>query len=652
MMSPGGIRFPSTPKGVAAIQSLADRAAVKSNEKVNKEMDEVKKKDVEERNDEVKDDVKIDAEVKDEDAVNQDEMREWYERKMKGMEYQLKMLEQVMENNEMRFAAQLEDERRLRRDADRNRQGEMERMIAEVEHREFLMQQREKRAEKEENERTRMKVDGDEEDNVFESEMSISDPAGDVLADLSMCRVLEKGLRNDRNSVSTVASLYDSALKRHDELKEILDCAGSFSVKHVVHKFKNKFRSLYKISKTTLSVIGVMAMAEISPAKAKAAVNLVASKDSKSLQRAVPVALKSGSVPVVEVEMKSKPLTQLPGIKQLLGLKDEKSIEEHWDVIESFVLCVVGHVKDLKHKLKVAKQELSEVKGIEYDEIEDMLADFNAKFDACNSWLGAEFEVTYEKVQRFVSKCPPSVKIEYAEFVSPSAAGGGVDEMKIDWEDFEELIRKVWDAALIKSRIREELGVGIDKKLVPYVMKAVRRAPAAADIDTPMHPPSTDGFAPIVCKTCEKSFMPSTRQVERLKEHGIQLSDECPKCKGQVCDKFREDGACPYGDDCKFLHPTGDVPTVPTDGLKKHSYSCRFFATGHCMSGDKCRFQHGPPIVHSISEVDPSVYNMSEVESLDQEPEDESLAVEVYKGRFDQSGRWSCQVDASKYRYV
>ena len=70
------------------------------------------------------------------------------------------------------------------------------------------------------------------------------------------------------------------------------------------------------------------------------------------------------------------------------------------------------------------------------------------------------------------------------------------------------------------------------------------------------------------------------------------------------------------------------------------------------MSGDKCRFQHGPPIVHSISEVDPSVYNMSEVESLDQEPEDELLAVEVYKGRFGQSGRWACQVDASKYRYV
>ena len=111
-----------------------------------------------------------------------------------------------------------------------------------------------------------------------------------------------------------------------------------------------------------------------------------------------------------------------------------------------------------------------------------------------------------------MTKCPPSVKIEYAEFVSPSAAGGGVDEMAIDWEDFEELIRKVWDAAFTKSRIRDELGVGTDDKSVPDVKKTVRRAPAAAD--TPMHPPSTTGFVSIVCKTCEKSFVPSIKQVE------------------------------------------------------------------------------------------------------------------------------------------
>ena len=68
------------------------------------------------------------------------------------------------------------------------------------------------------------------------------------------------------------------------------------------------------------------------------------------------------------------------------------------------------------------------------------------------------------------------------------------------------------------------------------------------------------------------------------------------------------------------------------------------------MSGDKCRFQHGPPeAVHSISGVDPSVYNMSEVESLDQKPEDESLAVEVYN-RFDRFRYVPSGKD--EYRYV
>ena len=53
-----------------------------------------------------------------------------------------------------------------------------------------------------------------------------------------------------------------------------------------------------------------------------------------------------------------------------------------------FVYLYTYNLKDLKHKLKVAKHELAEVKGIEYDEIEDMLADFNEIFDACNITVG------------------------------------------------------------------------------------------------------------------------------------------------------------------------------------------------------------------------------------------------------------------------
>jgi hypothetical protein len=214
----------------------------------------------------------------------------------------------------------------------------------------------------------------------------------------------------------------------------------------------------------------------------------------------------------------------------------------------------------------------------------------------------------------------------------------------------------------VKMKIRNELGLS-NESLWKHDGK-VREQRRADNLDraVPPAPPTQSArgnmnIEGIVCAKCAKTFMPSMNQKQKFAEQQIPLPDKCPKCLGQICDRFREDGQCPYGDGCKFLHPAGDAPTVPTDDPKKHSYSCRFFATGHCtctcMSGDKCRFQHGPPIVHTISEADPSVYNMSEIESSDQDPKDESLAVEVYKGRFNDSGRFGCRApDTSKYRYV
>ena len=206
--------------------------------------------------------------------------------------------------------------------------------------------------------------------------------------------------------------------------------------------------------------------------------------------------------------------------------------------------------------------------------------------------------------------------------------------------------------------IRNELGLS-NESLWKHDGK-VREQRRADNLDraVPPAPPTQSArgntnIEGIVCAKCEKTFMPSMNQKQKFVEQHIPLPDKCPKCLGQVFDRFREDGQCPYGDGCKFLHPAvPEVPEVSVDGQKKHSYSCRFFATGHCMSGDQCRFQHGPPeAVHAISEVDPAVFNMLEIESS--VPKEESLAVEVYKGRFDQSGRFGYRgADASKYRYV
>ena len=75
---------------------------------------------------------------------------------------------------------------------------------------------------------------------------------------------------------------------------------------------------------------------------------------------------------------------------------------------------MVCHVKDVRIKLDVATAVLDEFCG------EGMVdAEFNELFDVCSSWLGAEMEGDFKKIQRFLKKCPQSVQAEYAEYISP-----------------------------------------------------------------------------------------------------------------------------------------------------------------------------------------------------------------------------------------
>ena len=148
------------------------------------------------------------------------------------------------------------------------------------------------------------------------------------------------------------------------------------------------------------------------------------------------------------------------------------------------------------------------------------------------------------------------------------------------WSEFETLIQSVWDAAAIKNDVRSALGLGCDKSDIDpgtsqSKRQSYRHSPSTAIDAPPVRPPRpptdiVDKFKDIVCVQCEKSFVPSSRQVEKFEMAKIPLPNRCPKCKGQVCDTFRDTGACPYGEYCKSLH-YGETAEV-----KKHSYSCRF----------------------------------------------------------------------------
>ena len=652
--SPCGTRFPRTPENVAAFE-----AANSSNEKREKVKADVEKLKVE-------DDVEVNekmAELKLKMKVEADEKMaelKMYQEKLKEMREHVEMMEGLIEDNGCRFERELMAERQLRLeleqrldDFEKNRGRDSDSLKV----RELAV--REKEVAMAELKIERAARDDEEESDAYECCLSISDPAGDVMCDVSMLRSLEKGLRNEKNSVTTVASLLDSALERHKVLQNILDGVERYSIRFVMLKFKNKFKSLFKISKSTLSVVSILAMGKINEVKAKAAVKFAGSKFLRTLRKLIPVVVKSGAVPVIDASVKLMTLTELSGIQELVTAELPADIEEHWSAIEEFVAAAVCYVKNTKSKLVVATKNLDEFSGKNINEPDEMIAQFEELFDICTSWLGSAVEIDYKKIQRFLHKCPSMVQAEYAEYISAKYDGEIIDELTLEWTTFETIIRTVWEAAEIKRSVRMGFGMAEDVGSWSKVCGDGRQA-AAVDRAVPPAPPAQSArgntnIEGIVCTNCEKTFMPSMNQKQKFVEQNIPLPAKCPKCLGQVCDRFREDGQCPYGDGCKFLHPAvPEVPEVSVDGQKKHSYSCRFFATGHCMSGDQCRFQHGPPkAVHNISEVDTTVHNMSEVDSGSSFPEDESLAVEVYKGRFDQSGRFGYRApDTSKYRYV
>ena len=81
---------------------------------------------------------------------------------------------------------------------------------------------------------------------------------------------------------------------------------------------------------------------------------------------------------------------------------------------------------------------------------------------ACTSWLGSEVEGDFQKIQRFLKKCPESVQNEYADHISQRNSGVRIDELTMQWTDFESLIQTVWESSMIKERVRSGFGRPLD----------------------------------------------------------------------------------------------------------------------------------------------------------------------------------------------
>ena len=143
------------------------------------------------------------------------------------MQIQREAEEKLMEAEKIKFAEEMKEKREARRQCEAQRDAEnqlemdearevLHKKGVEVQERLMLLKEQElklrERAVEMAEERTQNVDESTGAAGVFQSSMSISDPAGDIVCDLSMCLPLEKSLWNERHSVTTVEGLLDNAL--------------------------------------------------------------------------------------------------------------------------------------------------------------------------------------------------------------------------------------------------------------------------------------------------------------------------------------------------------------------------------------------------------------------------------------------------------
>ena len=600
VVSPSGKIYPSTPVNDAAVLTMQRLDALLS----NKKNDDTPSKSKSLFNDPINvqvPKVPINVPIVHDTQVTdpQNEKQQQYEMMMRQIQRQLQALEQQLEMNEARHKEELIQVQATRdgdrdtanqRETQRTREFEMRERELSLRERELSLREREVPA------RTERDVPKKKIAELTHCCLSISDPAGDVVCDLAMCLPLEGSLRNDRWSISTVHSLLNNALTRHEPLRNILSLVDTgHSCRFVIQKFKNVFSSLYDTSPSTMSLISIMAKARVNVTKVKSAVKFSGSKTLVSLLEAVPAAEKNGVVPALNSEFKLMKLTDLPGIRELLDRTDQTEIEKHWLAIDTFTDAVVFFVGDRKKKLSDSKAALDNFDGAGYTDCTEMLAVYGALFDVCTSWFGSAVQNDFDKVQRFLIKCPGLVQIQYAKHISTPHDGIRIDELEMAWDEFENILHEVWISAFTERQLQLQFG------LVGGLADSQRtRTPARRAL--PATVPKNDGLSnsgdkmediTIVCRDCRNGFIFSVSQQEKhVKEGYDNQPARCAKCKGMECDIFKETGECPFGEDCKYLHVEGSQDDDADKAKRKHSYSCRFDRLGTCKSGANCMFAH------------------------------------------------------------
>jgi hypothetical protein len=436
----------------------------------------------------------------------------------------------------------------------------------------------------------------------FVSNLSISDPAGNVLHDLSACVHLETKLVNEKLSVATVQALFDHALHRHPQLLKILETVSKGqTVKFAILSFKNLFQSLFKPTERTMAMVSILAVSKMSLSveiKVKTAIKVAASTRFSDLESIALKAAAFGSVPVINCDFKTRVLTQLPGIVQLQGYINPTDVEAHWTAMTAFIINAVCFVKFEKHELVTAKLQLTSFSALHAVDMHLTIAAYEGLFDVCTNWFGKQVETDYDKIQRFISRCPAIVRTEYVTLLTDSKC----DEYNMDWESFLPVLSEAWDTAFRKQQLSTELGLDQGQS---EQQRSGRVKVKATEQDTG---PWCD--VEISCGMCgtDFTFSANTQREFSLKEPPWEAPKRCHTCRSAAgprrekeCDIFASKGVCPYGDKCKFEHNGPAAAAAQTFQGRRLSQllpgsldkpCAKLTSTGECSDGDACLHKH------------------------------------------------------------
>ena len=151
-----------------------------------------------------------------------------------------------------------------------------------------------------------------------------------------------------------------------------------------------EFASLVQMkSRSTEAVIKIIALSRINDSlqsKVRSAIKIAAASSLEQLKVLTMNAKFDGKMPTLESRFKLMKLTELPG---MLQLKNSNSLakEEHWSQIGEFVCAVASYVGDRKSQLENAKRNLNGFTGIEYNDCDLMLSDYETLWDLCCDWF-------------------------------------------------------------------------------------------------------------------------------------------------------------------------------------------------------------------------------------------------------------------------